>query len=130
MNKYKELLNAHIKAQSDFNNYLGKCVEVDLSLMRSQLPKLGVILLHVLVERYYPETILSSRLSHGGVDCMKLMATKEVVLECFELLLMHYKDTNNKYMQKVITEFSEDIRDSNKTVFSLSNMLKQRGYNQ
>lgn len=129
MNKYRELLNAYIKAESELNNYLKSSIDVDLSLMRSQLPNLDVILLHVLVERYCPEIIFSSMLSHGGVDCMKLVATKEEVLECLELLLLHYEDTDNKYMKKVITEFSEGIRDSNKTVFSLSKMLKQRGYN-
>lgn len=130
MNKYKELLNAHIKAKRVFEDYENSCIEVDLSLMREELPNLEVIKLHILVEKYYPELVLSSMLSHGGVDCMKLMSTKEEVLECFELLTLHYKDTNNKYMQKVITEFSECVRESNKNVFSLSKLLKQRGYDQ
>ena len=130
MNKYKAMLNEFIKVKGAFEDYENSCIEVDLSLMREELPNLEVIKLHILVEKYYPELILSSMLSHGGVDCMKLMSTKEEVLECFELLTLHYKDTNNKYMQKVITEFSECVRESNKNVFSLSKMLKQRGCDQ
>ena len=130
MNKYKAMLNEFIKAKRVFEDYENSCVKVDISLMQEELPSLEVIKLHNLVDKYYPELILSSMPSHGGVDCMKLMSTKEEVLECFELLGVHYKDIDNKYMQKVITEFSECIRESNKNVFSLSKMLKQKGYNQ
>lgn len=129
MNKYKQLHDKFIKAQSEFNNYLYKCIEVDLSLMREQLPKLDVIKLHILVEKYYPELILSSMISHGGVDCMKLTAPRDEIIECLELLILHYQDCDNEFMRKVIIEFAAGVRESDKTMFSLSKMLKQRGYN-
>lgn len=130
MNKYKSMLNEFIKVKSAFEKYENSCIEVDLSLMREQLPKLDVIHLHILVERYYPDLILSSMMSHGGVDCMKLTAPRDEIVECLELLILHYQDKNNEHMRKIIAEFAAGVRESDKTMFSLSKMLKQRSYNQ
>lgn len=129
MNKYKQLHDKFIKAQSEFNDYLYKCIEVDLSLMREELPRMDVTLLHILVNRFYPDLILSSRMSHGGVDFMKLIAPRDEIVECLDLLILNYEDNENEYMKKVITEFAAGVRESDKTIFSLSKMLKQRGYN-
>lgn len=130
MNKYKTMLNDFIKAKRVFEDYENSCIEVDLSLMRSQLPSLDVIKLHILVERYYPDLILSSMLSHGGVDCMKLTAPRDEIVECLDLLILNYEDSANEHMKKVIIEFAAGVKESSKTMFSLSKMLKQRGYNQ
>lgn len=129
MNKYKTMLNEFIKAKRVFEDYENSCIEVDLSLMREELPSLDVIKLYILVEKYYPELILSSMISHGGVDCMKLTAPRDEIVECLELLILHYQDCDNEFMRKVIIEFAAGVRESDKTMFSLSKMLKQRGYN-
>ena len=130
MNKYKTMLNEFIKAKRVFEDYENSCIEVDLSLMREQLPRMDVTLLHILVERLCPDLILSSMMSHGGVDCMKLTAPRDEIVECLDLLILNYEDNENGYMKKVITEFAAGVRESDKTMFSLSKMLKQRGYNQ
>lgn len=125
MNKYKELLNIFVKAKSEFEKYESNCIEVDLSLMRCELPIRDVTLLHVLVSRYTPDLILSQMMSHGGVDCMKIVAPRNEVLEGLELLLLHYEDSNNEYMAKVISELHKAVSNTDKTRFSLSKMLKQ-----
>lgn len=129
MNKYKTMLNEFIKVKSAFERYENSCIEVDLSLMRDELPKMDVTLLHILVERYSPDLILSQMLSHGGVDCMKLKAPRDEIVECLELLIINYEDNENEYMSGVIIDFLVNIKESDKTMFSLSKMLKQRGYN-
>ena len=123
------MLNEFIKVKSAFELYEKSCIEVDLSLMREQLPKMDVTLLHILVNRFYPDLILSSMISHGGVDCMKLTAPREEIVECLELLVFNYEDNENEYMKKIIIEFLSGIKGSEKHMFSLSKMLKQRGYN-
>lgn len=65
-------------------------------------------------------------MSHGGVDCMKLKAPKKEIVECLELLELNYEDNENDYMKRVISDFLKYIKESDKTVFSLDKMLKQK----
>lgn len=113
-----------IKAQNEFDDYSKKCIEVDLTLSRSELPEVDVMVLHILIEKYSPRVINYSCVSNGGVDNMKLVAPVNEVIEALEIAMMGFKDRGNDYMVMIIEKFTDYIQSPNIKKFSMSKMLR------
>ena len=124
MNKFKTMRDDMIKAQNEFDDYSKKCIEVDLTLSRSELPEVDVMVLHILIEKYSPRVINYSCVSNGGVDNMKLVAPVNEVIEALEIAMMGFKDRGNDYMVMIIEKFTDYIQSPNIKKFSMSKMLR------